>query len=334
MKVFISWSGERSQALANALRELIPLVLHYVEPWLSEADIAAGARWAEAVAKELEESNFGIICVTRENVSSPWVLFEAGALAKSMQESRVIPLLLDLDFRDVTGPLAQFQAKKVEKSGLSEVIQSVNQAANLIVAEPQAKKLFEALWPQFEEQIASIPKLASSAKHSRPQHEVLEELVAGIRNLDSRLRDFSDEPMRTSRLRRKRFHPFIIHKLAHKIGEEPGDFTSLLILSSMLREEIPWLYELGIDAYRTATTGPPEKARRALRQFQKAIEFSRNFPPEELGIDSKALYMIVEELEHFLMREPNIERQPKARTRRKKDEIDFDFAAALKEEKN
>ena len=135
MKVFISWSGKRSQTLAQALREWIPLVLHNVEPWLSEADIEAGDRWAEEVAKELADANFGIICVTRENVGSPWVLFEAGALAKSMQGSKVIPLLLDLEFRDITGPLAQFQAKKVEKAGIGEVIHSINQTANHAVPE-------------------------------------------------------------------------------------------------------------------------------------------------------------------------------------------------------
>src|SRR5439155_11747402 len=142
MKLFISWSGERSHALADALHDWIPLVLHYVEPWLSQADIEAGQRWAEQIAKELETSNFGIISVTRENVGSPWVLFEAGALAKSMQGSRVIPLLLDLEFRDITGPLAQFQAKKVDKAGMSEVIHSINKAANHAVPEARAKQLF------------------------------------------------------------------------------------------------------------------------------------------------------------------------------------------------
>ena len=70
MKVFISWSGERSHVLADALHEWMPLVLHYVEPWLSQADIEAGQRWAEQVAKELETSNSGIICVTRENAEN------------------------------------------------------------------------------------------------------------------------------------------------------------------------------------------------------------------------------------------------------------------------
>ena len=47
MRIFISWSGERSHQLAHALHESLPLVLHYVKPWLSQADISAGDRWAQ-----------------------------------------------------------------------------------------------------------------------------------------------------------------------------------------------------------------------------------------------------------------------------------------------
>jgi hypothetical protein len=70
MKVFISWSGERSHLLAQALHESLPLVLHYVKPWLSPAAIFAGDRWAQEVGKDLESSNFEIICVTPENLNS------------------------------------------------------------------------------------------------------------------------------------------------------------------------------------------------------------------------------------------------------------------------
>ena len=97
-------------------------MLPYVQPWLSQSNIPAGERWAQEVAKELESSNFGIICVTPENLGSPWILFEAGALAKSLQGAKVIPLLYGLEFSDVTGPLAQFQAKKLGKEGLSEIV--------------------------------------------------------------------------------------------------------------------------------------------------------------------------------------------------------------------
>jgi len=200
MRIFISWSGERSQALAQALHEWLPLVLHYVEPWLSKSDIAAGERWGIEVAKELDGSNFGIICLTRENINAPWILFEAGALAKLMQEGRVIPLLLDVEFKDISGPLAQFQAKKVEKGGLSDVIISINRAAPQPVPEDRAAKLFESLWPQFENRLVAIPKPTTPSKPNRPQHEVLEELVASVRGLDVRLRD--DDEVRFRRRKR------------------------------------------------------------------------------------------------------------------------------------
>ena len=57
MKVFISWSGERSESLAKALRKWFPLVLHYVDPWLSQSDIQAGERWSIEIAKLAREHN-------------------------------------------------------------------------------------------------------------------------------------------------------------------------------------------------------------------------------------------------------------------------------------
>lgn len=189
MRVFISWSGERSKALAIAFRDWLPLVLHYVEPWLSEADIEAGERWAQSVAKELSASNFGIVCVTSENVNSPWVLFEAGALTKSLETSRVIPLLLDLEFSDISGPLAQFQAKKLTRAGIGEVVHSLQTSADEPIPDERAKQLFDALWPEFEKKLEEIPDQAPTERHVRPQHEVLEELVASIRSLDARVRE-------------------------------------------------------------------------------------------------------------------------------------------------
>lgn len=46
MKVFISWSGTRSKAMANALKEWIPLIVQHAKPFVSDKDISAGDRWA------------------------------------------------------------------------------------------------------------------------------------------------------------------------------------------------------------------------------------------------------------------------------------------------
>ena len=197
MKVFLSWSGERSHCLASALHEWIPFVLHYADVWISRSDINAGERWADQVAKELEVSNFGILCITKENISSPWMLFEAGALAKSLQGSRVIPLLLDLEFSDITGPLTQFQAKKVHRAGMFEIIQSLNKTVENPVPDARVRHLFELLWPDIEQKILAIPQSNEQEKHARPQAEVIEELVSSVRTLDGRFREIGEQDQRT-----------------------------------------------------------------------------------------------------------------------------------------
>lgn len=323
MKVFIGWSGERSKAMAQAFHDWIPLILHNVEPWVSEADIEAGERWGEVVAKELADSNFGIICVTRENVNSPWVLFEAGALAKTMQGSKVIPLLLDLEIRDITGPLAQFQAKKVEKPGVSEVINSINQTANNVVPEARIRELFEALWPKLEKEVKAIPKHSGAEKHVRPQHEILEELVVSVRSLDSKLREVTEGGPSLSRRRKMRFHPMMMMDMMHMGRRGPNDPVRLLMLASFFREEMPWLYELAMEVYRTTKTGLPEEAARARRDFRREIEFCVHGPMgEEMGLDPEMHHMLMRELEHAFPPEPPPDEEPKERPRRKKEDKD------------
>lgn len=303
MKIFISWSGGRSRSLAQAFREWLPLVLHYVEPWLSEADIEAGERWAQSVAKELAASNFGIICVTSENITSPWVLFEAGALTKSLETSRVIPLLLDLEFSDVSGPLAQFQAKKLSRAGVGEVVQSIQKTAEQPIPEARARQLFEALWPELEKKLEAIPDHAPPERHMRPQHEILEELVASVRSLDARIRDVEEiGPFRRSR-RSRRLHPMMFREFHHMLGDRPDDPIIILLMSSMFRDDLPWLYELGADAYRAVRSRHPDAAT-SLHRFRRAIKNLMRGGPflEESDMDPMMVDVALHELERFYER--------------------------------
>jgi len=109
MKVFISWSGEESRAVALILREELPCVINAIKPFVSSEDIDKGTLWFQKIASELENSDFGIICLTETNQNSKWVLFEAGALAGRFSRSRVAPLLVDTSESSITQPLGQFQ---------------------------------------------------------------------------------------------------------------------------------------------------------------------------------------------------------------------------------
>src|SRR5687768_76505 len=124
MQIFISWSGARSRVAAEALRKWLPGVLQSVEPWVSGADIEAGARWHQALSVRLSECNFGVICLTPENLQSAWLLYEAGALSKVVDGSSVVPYLLGLRKADVEGPLAHFQSVEADPEGTLVLLQA------------------------------------------------------------------------------------------------------------------------------------------------------------------------------------------------------------------
>jgi hypothetical protein len=295
MKVFISWSGEPSRELAEALHGWLPLVLHYVEPYMSDVDIDAGERWADSVAKELESSNFGIICVTRQNVSSSWILFEAGALAKSLKGSRVIPLLFDLDFQDISGPLAQFQAKKVEKNGVGEVVQSINQAAESPDDQNRATQLFDALWPQLEVAVQEIQTDGEPAKPSRPQGEVLEELVASIRTLDGRVREMGDPARPPRRRRTSKRQAMMQMELAHMSMDGPGDPVTILTLASAFKEAVPWISDLGKETYR-AVIEESHQASYMVDRFLRTVDAALHGPfARDLEFDPGFVDMLLHE---------------------------------------
>ena len=72
-KVFISWSGQLSQAVAAIWLDLISETFDSVEPFMSEENIGAGERGLVKIATELAGTSFGIIIVTQENQNSPWL---------------------------------------------------------------------------------------------------------------------------------------------------------------------------------------------------------------------------------------------------------------------
>jgi hypothetical protein len=298
VKIFISWSGARSEALASALREWFPLILHYVDPWLSKSDIQAGERWSIEIAKELEACNFGIICVTRENVGAPWILFEAGALAKSMQDGRVIPLLLDLDVKDISGPLAQFQAKKVDNAGIRELALSLNKASTAPVPEIQLDKLIAALWGDLEKQINAIPKSGTPARHTRPQGEILEELVSSIRNVEMRFRDAVESDSPKFRRRHVRFHPMLIRDIAR--SSFPGDPIQFLVAASMFRDEAPWIYELALETYRALKSENYGEAQETRERAMQTLESIMRGPFSEVsGMDRRSMHEMFDVMMHM-----------------------------------
>lgn len=192
MKIFISWSESRSKAMAEALKNWIPDVIQACEPWLSSEDIDPGARWSIDLAKQLEEAQFGVICLTPENLNSTWLHFEAGAISKKFEDrTRICPYLLDLEPNDVAGPLAQFQAIRANKEETRKLMQSINQTLGKdSLFDERLNRVFETFWPRLEKDLKKISEIDSSRKQTkRSANDMLEEILKIIRD-QSRIASF------------------------------------------------------------------------------------------------------------------------------------------------
>lgn len=156
MKLFVSWSGEASGEAAALFKEWLPSVVQEAEVWVSSQDIGKGEKWSASLWESLSEIEFGVLMVTRENARAPWIMFEAGALSKTVK-SRVIPILCDLDRLDVANtPLAQFQNAVISRDELWQVVVAVNSACERALDAARLRTTFDKWWPDFEEAFGKI----------------------------------------------------------------------------------------------------------------------------------------------------------------------------------
>ena len=191
MKIFLSWSGETSHKVAIAFRDWLPQVIQSLNPYVSSEDIDKGTRWSTDIAKELEESAYGIILVTEENLFAPWVNFEAGALSKIIDKSNVSPFLFNVKRSEVKGPLLQFQSTIFEKEDIHKLLKSINNRIDEEerLEESKLERAFNVWWSELETTLNEI--LATKQEATKEPHtesdlskksEILEELLHLVRD--------------------------------------------------------------------------------------------------------------------------------------------------------
>ncbi len=186
MKVFIGWSHEVSHKMALAIHEWFPNVIQSIEPYVSSEDISKGSHWFSDVCDNLDQADFGIICLTPDNVNEPWILFEAGALGTKFGRSKVCPLLWRISATDLKGPLSHFQSCALNADDMLRLVGDINKQLNSSISDERLVSTFELWWPKLEEKLSSIHETApldSSSGKSRGDRDLLEEVLQRVRAL-------------------------------------------------------------------------------------------------------------------------------------------------------
>lgn len=199
MKVFLSWSGQRSKEVANLLSDWLCCVIQASRPWISARDLDRGSLWFGEINDQLKDTTVGIICLTQENKARPWILFEAGALAKGLSTSRVCTLLVDLEPKDIEDPLAQFNHTFPNRESVLGLVKTLNGSlASDGLDNRILEQVFDTYWPQFEGRFNAILANTETQPPSkpRPKEDVLGEILENTRIMNSRIRRLENETER------------------------------------------------------------------------------------------------------------------------------------------
>ncbi len=192
MKVFISWSGERSRQVAELFNDWLQCVLQAVNPWLSTKDIDKGSIWFSEITNQLATIQNGIICLTKSNLNSPWILFESGALAKGINSNRIFTFLIDLEPNDVKPPLSQFNHTSPSREDVYRLVATINNGLENPIKHDILNNVFTIYWSEFDKKfkaiLASTKETTTVVVEKRTEKDILNEILTSVRGLDKRLR--------------------------------------------------------------------------------------------------------------------------------------------------
>lgn len=320
--------------MALVFRDWLPSVIQEITPYVSSEDIDKGARWSSDIAKELEDSTFGVLCVTRENINAPWLTFEAGALSKTMDKAFVSPFLFDIKRSEVDGPILQFQSTIFEKEDIQKLVKTLNKACgDSGLTEERLGKAFNVWYPTLERELKAIPNAEGLAQDSvdsinggmPSHHDILEEILELsrsnqklIRNPDGAFGAQLEETKQAvkevlSRVERadsivarrsRRIHPMMVDELIHTSSRDGGGYIGLQMSLALVRSDFPWIYEAGMEVIKIfksrASKGDKSDA---LEGFYRILNLSFEHPMmRDQFSGSKDLYMVSKELPHIFMR--------------------------------
>jgi hypothetical protein len=182
MRLTLSWSLPRSGQVARVLRDAFCL-FDGIEPWTSDSDIPHGAHWYERLALQLAQSDIGIVCLTRENLNSPWLHFEAGALAMPVrrdeaaaQSDRVRTFLIGMAAKELPLPFSVFHATDgASEESVRKLLEGLNRRLTTPLDETRFRGRFEAFWHKYEAAVLRPPShdaaLSAEFKKSELENE-------------------------------------------------------------------------------------------------------------------------------------------------------------------
>lgn len=161
IKIFLSWSGKKSQELATLFKTYVTDILPKIDFYFSPDDLKGGEKWRQSIEEGLNNNTYGIIFLTPSNLTSKWVYFEAGAISKSTKQAKILPLLYQIDINEIGQPFSDYQCKMFSKDSILTTIYEMNECQANVYKLPKdtIKRNFDRLSDEIQSNIEQIDKI-------------------------------------------------------------------------------------------------------------------------------------------------------------------------------
>ncbi len=272
--------------------------------------IEFGTEWYKAIMSQLGDATDVVALLTQHSIDRPWILYEAG-VAKGKLDTNVLGIALGVPLEKVsTGPFGQFQNCGDDEDSLTKLV------IQLIKRNPDASPREEAVRMQVRVFLDGVKKLLSS-KGKPIAHvgtddssvaKLFEEVKVMVRELPERVDDRVRSVTKRGSMRRgRRLHPMMFEEfLFHPALRESrhGPAAAWLLFISVLREDFPWLYELGLEMYHALRSGESKKINEARNNLMTILEVTTHGPflHEMYRPDDEELFFMVKHLPQMVER--------------------------------
>ena len=273
------------------------------------AGIEFGTEWYKAIMSQLGDATDVVALLTQHSTDRPWILYEAG-VAKGKLDTNVLGIALGVPLEKVsTGPFGQFQNCGDDEDSLTKLV------IQLLKRNPDASPREEAVRMQVKVFLETVKKLITTKRKPVTQvsdesnvAKLFEEVKVMVRELPERVDDrIRSVGKRGVMKRMRRFHPMMFEELLfHPALRQTaaGPAAAWLLLLSVFREEIPWLYDMGLDLYQALRSGDPKAIQSARCDLLALLEATTRGPffNEMLRPEDEETYFLVRHLPEMIDR--------------------------------
>lgn len=284
--VFVS-HDTRDADVAEAFSKLLGSVTAGVLKCFRSSDkrggqgIEYGVEWFPELMKKLQEASDVVCLLTENSIHRPWILFEAG-VAKGKLDTPILGLAIGIPLSTAnTGPFAQFQNSDDEEDALVKlVMQLVRKIPGADPDETIVRQQVQYFRTKIPELLRKRSEKAKEGKKEKDEEASVAKLFEEIKVM------FNDLPMRfdanqtaeaTLRRRRRKVSHEALEEIMFR-GRSIGPHVGFIMILSLVREELPWLYDLGNELVRTARGGNAGEFKDQLMTFHEVAELTFRSP--------------------------------------------------------